>query len=94
MVGGRATITYVRKRDFLFLAMASETMQRSIFTLTATCLLLATTSEGAVQGWARQMFTTTSHDFGTVALAAKAGAFGLVHIKGKGTNEEGLGHKR
>ncbi len=46
-------------------------MQRAIFLLTMSCSLLATPARGLAQNWARQMFESTSHNFGTVALAAK-----------------------
>ncbi len=44
-------------------------MQRLILVLTTSCILLAAPVNA--QSWARQMFRTTSHDFGTVALGAK-----------------------
>lgn len=46
-------------------------MQRSILVLTTMCLFFTAPVDAFAQSWARQMFTTTSHDFGSVALAAK-----------------------
>ena len=46
-------------------------MQRSIRFLVATCLLVSVADVGLAQSWARQLFQKTSHDFGTVARAAK-----------------------
>jgi len=46
-------------------------MQRTLRILVATCLLLMAAEQGLAQNWARQMFGRTSHDFGTVARAAK-----------------------
>lgn len=46
-------------------------MQRSIRFLLATCLLASASGQCLAQSWAKQMFEKTSHDFGTVARAAK-----------------------
>jgi hypothetical protein len=47
-------------------------MQRSVGTLLAIWLLLGGAGTAAAQNWARQLFEDTSHNFGTVARAARA----------------------
>jgi hypothetical protein len=46
-------------------------MQRSIRVLVATGLLVSVAHAGLAQSWSGQLFEKTSHDFGTVARAAK-----------------------
>jgi hypothetical protein len=49
-----------------------QTIVRCKQTLMLTCLAALLAGPASAQEWARKMFQTTSHDFGTVAAGAKA----------------------